>query len=229
MLGGGGAAQDDRVAGLQAQSCGVDRNVRPGLVDDGDDAERDADLADVQTVGQAPPVDDLADGVGQRGDLRDGGGDRGDASEIEPQAVEEGVAQAGLVSGVHVALVGGEDLGRALDQGLGDREQRGVLDGGVGGGEHARGAARGAAEIGDRSGGGGGAHVRHRVVPSERATKRAVLDRGPRASVPSQAPSIMRSMPVPAISARPRTSRGSDHLTPSSSELSRTKLAIVPA
>ena len=38
------AAQHDRVAGLQAQRGRVDRDVRPRLVDDRDDAERDADL-----------------------------------------------------------------------------------------------------------------------------------------------------------------------------------------
>ncbi len=57
---GGRAAQDDRVAGLQAQRRRVDRDVRPRLVDDGDDAERDADLADVQAVGEPPALDDLA-------------------------------------------------------------------------------------------------------------------------------------------------------------------------
>ena len=59
------AAQDDRVAGLQAQRGGVDRDVRPGLVDDGDDAERDAQHAHVEAVGQPPALDDLTHGVGQ--------------------------------------------------------------------------------------------------------------------------------------------------------------------
>ena len=70
------AAQHDRVAGLQAQRGGVDRDVRPRLVDDGDDAERHAHLAHVQPVGQPAAVDDLADRVGQRGDLAHAGGDR---------------------------------------------------------------------------------------------------------------------------------------------------------
>ena len=65
-----------RVAGLQAQRGGVDRDVRPRLVDDGDDAERDAHLAHVEPVGQPAAVDDLADRVGQRGDLAHARGHR---------------------------------------------------------------------------------------------------------------------------------------------------------
>ena len=64
------APQHDRVARLQAQRGRVDRHVRARLVDDGDHAQRHAGLADVEAVGQPAPVDDLADGVGQRGDRR---------------------------------------------------------------------------------------------------------------------------------------------------------------
>ena len=67
-----------RVARLQAQRRGVDRDVRPRLVDDGDDAERDAHLAHVEPVGQPPALDDLADRIGQRGDRAGAVGDRGD-------------------------------------------------------------------------------------------------------------------------------------------------------
>ncbi len=59
----GGAAQHDRVARLQAQRGGVDRDVGARLVDDRDDAERHAHLAHVEAVGQAVAVDHLADGV----------------------------------------------------------------------------------------------------------------------------------------------------------------------
>ena len=69
-------AQQHRVAGLQAQRGGVDRHVRPRLVDDGDHAERDSNLAEVEPVGQAAAVDDLADRVGQRRDRPRAVGDR---------------------------------------------------------------------------------------------------------------------------------------------------------
>ena len=44
------AAQQHRVAGLQAQRGGVDRHVRPRLVDHGDHAQRDSNLAEVEPV-----------------------------------------------------------------------------------------------------------------------------------------------------------------------------------
>ena len=47
----------------------------PGLVDDADDAERDADLAQVDAVGQGRAAHDLADRVGQRDDVPHVGGD----------------------------------------------------------------------------------------------------------------------------------------------------------
>ena len=73
---GRGAAQQHRVARLQAQRGGVDRDVRARLVDDGDHAERDSNLAELEPVGQAAAVDDLADRVRQRRDRPRAVGDR---------------------------------------------------------------------------------------------------------------------------------------------------------
>ena len=89
-----GAAQHHRVAGLQRQRRGVDRHVRPRLVDDGDDAERDAHLAHVEPVRQPEAVDHLADRVGQRGDLAHAGGHRGDAALVERQPVHQRARRA---------------------------------------------------------------------------------------------------------------------------------------
>ncbi len=147
----GGAAQDDRVAGLQAQRGRVDRHVRPRLVDDRDDAERHAHPAHVQSVRQAMPVDHLADRVGERRDLphrprpslrratRPGAGGR-----AAPRPI------AGLARQLHVALVRREDLVHARDQRRGDRLERGVLDGGVGLRERARRALGVSADVRDR-------------------------------------------------------------------------------
>ena len=63
------AAEDRRVAALDAERGGVDRDVGPALVDHEDHAQRHADLAHVQAVGPAARADDLADRVGQGGDL----------------------------------------------------------------------------------------------------------------------------------------------------------------
>ena len=67
-----GAAEQDGVAGLQADAGGVGRHVRPGLVDDAHHAERHPDLADLHPVGVGPPADDVADRVGQGGQRRGG-------------------------------------------------------------------------------------------------------------------------------------------------------------
>ena len=63
------AAQDDRVAALDAQPGGVDGDVGPRFVDEEDDAERHADLVDLQAVGPTSAVEHAADRVGQGGDL----------------------------------------------------------------------------------------------------------------------------------------------------------------
>ena len=63
------AAQQHRVARLQADAGGVRGHVRPGLVDDADHAERHPDLPQLQAVGQGRAADHLADRVGQRGHL----------------------------------------------------------------------------------------------------------------------------------------------------------------
>ena len=84
-----GAAQQHRVAGLQAQRGGVDRHVRARLVDDRDHAQRDSNLAELEPVGQAAAVDDLADRIGKRGDRARAVRDRGDAGLVERQAVHQ--------------------------------------------------------------------------------------------------------------------------------------------
>ena len=137
----GRAAQHDRVAGLQAQRGGVDRHVRPRLVDDGDDAERHAHLAHVEPVGQAAAVDDLADRVGQRGDRR--------ARRAAIAATRAGVERRRSISAAESPASRPASRSRALAsrisrrarlERVGDREQRGVLGGGVERGERARGA-----------------------------------------------------------------------------------------
>ncbi len=146
----GGAAQDDRVARLQAQRGRVDRDVGACLVDDRDHAERHAYLAHVEPVRQAPAVDHLADGVGQRRDLAHRARDRTDTRRVEAQPVEQRFADVGFARELHVAGVGREDLlGPTLERRR-DRLERRVLDGGVGLRESARGALGGAARVGYR-------------------------------------------------------------------------------
>ena len=123
-----GAAQDDRVAALDRQRRAVDRDVRPRLVDDGDDAERHADLAQVEAAGQR---------LRARAPRRPGRPAR--RPRARPSAIaairsvvsasrsRSAVAQPG---GALVGEVGGvrlEDLPAALAEQPGGRLERGVL------------------------------------------------------------------------------------------------------
>ena len=151
------APQHDRVARLQAQRGGVDRDVRPRLVDHRDDAERRPRLGDVQAVGQPEPVDDLADRIRQRGDVAHLRGDRGDPLGIQQQPVQQRVGEPRLAPGLQIPRVGLEDLDRPRLQRIGDRQQRGVLLGRRQHGQTARRGAGGTADVGH--GGDGDGHA----------------------------------------------------------------------
>ncbi len=148
-----GAAQHDRVAGLQRQRRGVDRHVRARLVDDRDHAQRHADLAHVEPVGQPEAVEHLADRVGERDDRAHAVGHRGHAALVEREAVHQRRREAGLAARLEVARVGLQDLRHARLQRGRDREQRGVLDGRAGDREPPRGGLRVEADLGDGAGG----------------------------------------------------------------------------
>ncbi len=62
-------AQDDRVAGLEAQCGRIHRHVRPGLVHHADDPERHPHPLDLQALGGPPAGNDLADRVGEHGHI----------------------------------------------------------------------------------------------------------------------------------------------------------------
>ena len=95
VRGGGRAAQDDRVAGLQAQRGGVDRDVRPGLVDDRDDAERHAlPCARRRPLGSREPSTTSPTGSGSAAIWRTPVADRRHAARVERQAVQQRRRQA---------------------------------------------------------------------------------------------------------------------------------------
>ena len=127
VLGGAAAAQHDGVAALEREGGDVDGHVGPGLVDGADDAEGHAHLGEAQAVRQGRAAQGLADRVGQGDDLADGGGEALEARRVEPEPVEQAVAQAVLAPVREVELVGREDArGRPLD-GDGDRVEAGIL------------------------------------------------------------------------------------------------------
>jgi hypothetical protein len=140
------AAQDGGVAGLQAQRRGVRRDVGPGLVNDADDAQGYAHLADLDARGATLDVADLAHRVGQRGDLLQALGHGFDPLGGERQAVDQGCIQAFGSGGLQVLAVGFQQLRLAIAYGAGHGEQRVVLGLGGGGGHEPAGLPGLAAE-----------------------------------------------------------------------------------
>ncbi len=85
----GAAAQDRRIAGLEADAAGIRGHVRPRLVDDADDAERHAHALDGEAVRPRPFGQHGADGIGKGRDLLQPLGHRLDALVVELQPVEQ--------------------------------------------------------------------------------------------------------------------------------------------
>ena len=84
----GASAQQHGIAGLERQTESIDGDVGPALVDNADDAERNALLAQMQAVGQGVAAQHLPDRVGQTGDLAQAGGDPFDTFGVQRQPVE---------------------------------------------------------------------------------------------------------------------------------------------
>ncbi len=103
-------AQDDGVAGLHAQPCGIGRNVGPAFVNDADDAEGHRNTLYGEPVGPPPLRQDAPQGIGQLRNRIEPGGHRFDAVFIEHQAVQHRGAQPAFARGAHVHVVGGNDF-----------------------------------------------------------------------------------------------------------------------
>ena len=88
------AAEDDGVAALDAQAGRVDGDVGPRLVDEEDDAERHADLVDLQAVGPDAAVEHAADRIGQGGDLAQAGRHGAEPGRRQAEAVDLGGGEA---------------------------------------------------------------------------------------------------------------------------------------
>ena len=121
------AAQQYRVARLEAEAGGVGRDVGARLVDEANDAQRDADARDVDSVRPAPGLHGLAHGVGQRGDLAQPCRHPFDACLRERQPVEKGGGEAGRLPAREVGAVGLEHRSDLLLEPAGHLQQRLVL------------------------------------------------------------------------------------------------------
>ena len=105
------AAQDHRVAGLQAKRAGVGRDIGAALVDHADDAERHPHPFDAHAVGAPPRRHDGADRVFEFADRFESRRHSLDARWTQREPVHKGGAGArGLCLG-DVLLVGGQDRG----------------------------------------------------------------------------------------------------------------------
>ena len=121
------AAQKGGVAGLGAEDGGIAGDVRTGFVDDADDPDRHALLADFDAVGPGPGAQDFADRIGQIGHGADAVRHVGEALVVQTQAVQHRPGEAVRLTGGHVPGVRREDSGLVTVQRVGHRAQTGVL------------------------------------------------------------------------------------------------------
>jgi len=121
------AAEDDGVAGLEAEGGRVDCDVGPRFVDHGDHAEGHADPAQVDAVGELPPVDDLPYRIRQSRHATYGGHHVADAVLVEQETVDEGVREPVGTRQAYVLLVLAHDLAGTPLESLGDGPEDRVL------------------------------------------------------------------------------------------------------
>jgi len=86
----GPAAEDDGIAGLQAERRGIGGHIGPRLINDADDAERDPHFADHQAVGAFPHARHLAHRIRERRHFPQAVRHGPDAFPVQHQPVEHG-------------------------------------------------------------------------------------------------------------------------------------------
>ena len=152
------APKDRRVARLEAQAGGVGGHVRPRLVDEADDTQRDADARDLDAARPPPRLHQRPDGVRERGDLAQPLRHLLDAGLGQRQAIEERPRRAPGPRPFDVDSVGLEQRRALLDEPVGHLRERVVLDLRRAERQHARGVPGGAGlglhEVADVAGAG---------------------------------------------------------------------------
>lgn len=116
------AAQDDRVARLEAERARICRHIRAAFVNHADDAERRAHALDLQTVRAIPGGNDFANRIRQRGNRADAFGNAGDPRIVKRKPVDEGSGKAAIIRCSQIFPVGGKD--RFLDASMADAMAR---------------------------------------------------------------------------------------------------------
>jgi hypothetical protein len=121
------AAQDDGVAGFDAETCGVAGHVGAVLVDDADHPERDPHLGDPQAVGPDPAAHHLSDRVGQRRHRPQPGGHGPHPGLVEAEPVQPGRAHRLTLGGRQVGRVGRHQIVDMGVEQVGGGAQRSIL------------------------------------------------------------------------------------------------------
>ena len=142
----GATAQHHRVAALEAQARRVGGHIRARFVNDADDAQRHAHLADLNAGRTGAQVRDFAYRVRQLRDLAQAFGHRGDRLRRERQAVNQRRGEIRLLRVTHIGGVFFEDMALALQNRGGDGEKRIVFCRRGGARDGARSGARSAAD-----------------------------------------------------------------------------------
>ena len=101
------AAQDHRVARLQADAGGVGADIRAAFVDHADHADRRGDALDAQPVRPRPVGQRAAERIGQQRDVFQALGHRLDARLVQRKPIAE---CGGAGAGGEVGGVGGQDV-----------------------------------------------------------------------------------------------------------------------
>ena len=100
------AAQNHRVAGLQAQHRRIHRDIRARFIDDADHPERHPHARDFEPARALTRAADPPDRIGQPGDLLAALDHLRDALRIQCQAVIQGAAEIGLFCGGQIQGIG---------------------------------------------------------------------------------------------------------------------------
>ena len=125
------AAQDHRIARLEAQGGGIRTDIRARFIDHADHADGYGNAFDGQAVGALEGGQPATHGVGQFGDLFERAGHALDPVLGQAQAVDEAFGLAAL-DAFYVFGVGLQQFVRPAAQRLGGFAQRGVLRIGAG-------------------------------------------------------------------------------------------------
>ena len=123
----GAAAQDDGIAGLQAQHAGIGGDIGTAFENHRDDAERHPHPFDGHAIRALPALGYGADRILDRAHGGNPIGHRVDARRRQRQPIDEGRALAGGARLRDILGVGGENGGRLAANGALDRFQRLVL------------------------------------------------------------------------------------------------------